>query len=124
MREIKFRAWDKNKKIMIDDYYQDICKHYPAVKLGEYISKTVRAVGEYYETYMQYTGLKDKNGKEIYEDDVIEEDSGLYYQIIFENGCFGYFNNPTRLCENSIEEYDIKIIGNIYENPELLKETK
>ena len=85
---------------------------------------------------MQYTGLKDKNGKEIYEGDIYKS-NGYYYEIIFHEGAFcvskiGVFdpvpvNWKGQSSEGSddciIEQWssEFEIIGNIYENPELLK---
>lgn len=65
---------------------------------------------------MQYTGLNDKNGKEIYEDDVVQTyfDNGnerMKVKVFFQNGRFELNNNSN----------EVKLIGNIYENPELLK---
>ena len=76
---------------------------------------------------MQYTGLKDRNGEEIYEGDIIEIDGGgvpIRTLIFFEDGCY-----CVKMKENICElKYYInmsfcttKIIGNIYENPELLQ---
>jgi len=73
----------------------------------------------------QYTGLHDKNGKEIYEGDKVEiTREGIYEKgiIIFKNGCFFIKSKETLLalynCE--LNNYKVKVIGNIYDNPELL----
>jgi uncharacterized phage protein (TIGR01671 family) len=77
---------------------------------------------------MQYTGLKDKNGKEIYEGDVIN--GGMYNgsychgKVVFNNGAFTAYPIPRFTEGQSDFMYilnQIEVIGNIYENPELLK---
>ncbi len=93
---------------------------------------------------MQYTGLKDRNGKEIYEGDVLRFDPTLCYGITtgivefseFEYGegadrfgCLGWnikddgTRTGTAWTETFPEVRNIEVIGNIYENPELLKVT-
>lgn len=74
---------------------------------------------------MQYTGLKDKNNKEIYEGDILFESFGeKYYKVVFENGSFrAEFEGDFE--EHSFDLIDVvaqgcEIVGNIYENPELL----
>ena len=120
MREIKFRAWDKINKEMFNvesinfqerRVYKDVVsyRNFNDIEL------------------MQYTGLKDKNNKEIYEGDILSDGNDEKpYKVIFENGSF------RAEFEGDFEEYSFdlidvvaqgcEIIGNIYENPELIKE--
>ena len=144
-REIKFRAWDKkNKRIRtVDDLLNlwTICNHGGEVRTIPnviVVNQSYRGddlkmvVGKDCEL-MQYTGLKDENGTEIYEGDIVNNSfygNPVYgYNIIeFCNGCFYGVNlkeGRTRLgaeVEGGIwcEKY-LEIIGNIYENPELLE---
>jgi hypothetical protein len=113
MREIKFRAWDETLKKM-SKIYGFVLNLNGEIKVS--IGFKV----------MQYTGLKDINGKEIYEGDILvtelneilivkwcEEDAGfnLYYKEWIYYGKLGITNEKTKLI----------IIGNIYENSKLLK---
>jgi uncharacterized phage protein (TIGR01671 family) len=113
MREIKFKGWHNNRKFMFlvdtlkftyngDLYDKDSC------------------------TYLQYTGLKDKNGKEIYEGDIIQwfyiPMGVLISTVTFEAG-----DATIRLSGNGMHRLfsyegteQVQVIGNIYENPELL----
>lgn len=110
MREIKFRFWNgyEIKPVRVInfnyDFYEDDHSHISDV---ENIEKSP--------FLMQYTGLKDKNGKEIYEGDIVkcEEVTGLYSIAIPE---IYVFLHCADIFPNQLE-----VVGNIYENPELIK---
>ena len=76
---------------------------------------------------MQYTGLKDRNDKEIYEGDILQSVPDIYKKVAFVKGCFvvADIKHPNANL-HLLEYYNgcYKVIGNIYENPELLKEDK
>jgi uncharacterized phage protein (TIGR01671 family) len=117
MREIKFRVYDKSKRKFI---YYDYAAGFDNYKFWDIINDIN------HDGPKQYIGLKDINGKEIYEGDIIEMD-------FYHSKCRGevvYFVNsymidtkqyhPDNL--RSIYPNLIELIGNIYENPELLKQ--
>lgn len=116
MREIKFRAWDEKNKLYIFFDKTDILDGYGF----ELIDFSIP-----WSDWDQFTGLHDKNGKEIYEGDIVNytHDKGfnvvVYSEIIpafVTKDIQGYEYLP------SIEDYDSWIvIGNIHENPELIK---
>ena len=125
-REIKFRAWDKKNKEWV--------KHFEISKDGlvvvyELNANIIKSRSRNDFTLMQYTGLKDKNGKEIYEGDIVE---CLFYNnlnipiekvlsVIFKNGSFGVFDGKDFKVFGSDSTKSIEVIGNVYENPELIK---
>lgn len=124
MREIKFRAWHKGKKIIgnvlgIDILHKEIFFSNEDVDCYEHVDfKNIEL--------MQYTGLKDKNGKEIYEGDIFHIGSKkiLYVVEWIDCGLKGrQIRNKSWIGLNYWKE-DIEVIGNIYENSELLGENK
>ena len=130
MREVKFRAWVKDEEKM----YQNIGI------LGELVVLEYKPTGElmYWGTpndgdaVMQYTGLKDKNGKEIYEGDIVSMFQGSQKsEVLFGGGMFSVKRSyRTSFYHDELElRHEIlfnvidtsEVIGNIYENPELLE---
>ena len=124
MREIKFRAWDKeNEKMM-----KVSSLHLENKEISVKENGTFRLFRM--QDLMQFTGIKDKNGKEIYENDLISCNKYKNIVVFFENGCFKvkYLRNSTTTItctlNSFLEKYKCKISGNIYEHPELLEEQK
>jgi uncharacterized phage protein (TIGR01671 family) len=130
MREIKFRAWDTEKSA----WYEPLHRAYEGQLWelmigfgGDLLAHTMGGVehqSRWPDRYklMQYTGLKDKNGKGIYEGDVLEYDflpegKDQLAEVVFKEGrfCITDGHNYMPFKEKR------KVIGNIYENPELLK---
>ncbi len=120
-REFEFRAWLTKYNKMVKIYSWNIWQEY--FMCSEYDS-------EFYleETpIMQYTELKDKNNKEIYEGDILFESFGeRYYKVVFENGSFrAEFKGDFEWHHFDLIDVVIQgceVVGNIYENPELLGE--
>ena len=70
----------------------------------------------------QYVGRKDNNGVEIYERDILLDENKLLWVVDFYNGFFRARNPKDELDFVLLDDYDFQIIGNVYENPELLKD--
>lgn len=110
MREIKFRAW-KNSEMKYSDSFPDLSCFF-CLAYGQ--------MREELGLLMQYTGLKDKNNKEIYEGDILKFNTKGGNEMIYEVKWRGKGFKPTRMSEDNQEE--IEIIGNKYENTELLSD--
>lgn len=122
MREIRFRAWDKHGKRMIGWNDRVFLLHVStnSVRLCEY-----PIYGSGCLEYMQYTGLKDKNGKEIYEGDILGYPNDQNAVIIWDNICSSFRlefdeNDRVMISLQIGDKGQAIVIGNIYENEELL----
>lgn len=131
MRDIKFRAWDNEEHCMVHNFemYQ---QHERKWIDNEGLTETdnslpVSTHWSYYEEapeleLMQYTGLHDKNGEEIYEGDILRYKDGIT-SIEFNVREVSWFASNDNANLRYIVDFGGEIIGNIYESPELL-ETK
>lgn len=122
MREINFRAWNKKEKFLdtawsIDFEHGEVChRAHNMSDLDDCI-------------LMQYTGLKDKNGREIYEGDITIDGYGTV--TVIENDGFQWLERVLKLRDRHISKeilimtkanaFRCEVIGNLYENPELLE---
>ena len=149
MRDIKFRVWDKEYEKMT--YFNDEDYEYklPFVFRLDQVLKKDSNYDDYEDfeyndvtdsvEVMQYTGLKDKNGKEIYEGDIIEFSYDMFVgnfdtfvakgKVVFKEGAFyvEIFENERTTKDEAYLLYSInldtiEVIGNIHDNPELLEE--
>lgn len=125
MREFKFRAWDTEKQEMATVNFIGLNDY--EVGMEDEECRRWRATYPYVCRLMQYTNLKDKNGKEIYEGDILKvkldggEEVNLYVKYV--KGEYRVVNEGR--WEDSLYAYmyfgDVEIVGNIYENKDLLK---
>lgn len=124
MREIKFRVWDTKEKKM---YYDAQNTYDFMINNGGCFEESFKDVLEY-DNYvvMQYTNNKDITGKEIYEGDIVETTRALNHivgVVVMIKGCW-YIQDGKDSYYRLIPRFgkaENKVIGNIYENKELLK---
>ena len=142
-RDFKFRAWNKELKIMemFDSHKRGILYAYGKFEVNSgwdsYDRLTFEESTSNKYIIMQYTELNDANYEEIYEGDIVEDMTSKRYIVMWNkiNAQFylseiktevsspfsDYFDFDSSCCE---DEYDLVVIGNIYESPELLKENR
>lgn len=141
MRKIKFRAWDRKLKAMFPIHRMDFGKIDDQLSfvhgvdihdknsdsLGDvsYGGSVCKMTGNPLQPrfeLMQYTGLSDKNGKEIYEGDIDGCDPNEPMYVAFEKGSYGLkFKDKPDYFDSCINWDCTLIIGNIHQNPQLLK---
>lgn len=136
-REIKFRMWNPSGNNMlydIDNVYECLKQQIAFDKsqpcrfcCTEYDHRSDGAV------WQQFTGLHDKNGKEIYEGDLLAGTTRYVYEVRFESAKFvcyhavgsylGRWGDLSRIYDADMQRIfnDISVVGNIYQNPELLR---
>ena len=119
---LKYRAWDSWRKRMsvVDRIYIDT----EGVRLYD-------DFGEYWRDFrdvklMQSTGIKDKNDKEIFEGDIVKMSKDVYseptyYEVVRHYGGAYRLESKQHGCELWLRHTDCEVVGNIYENPELLE---
>ncbi len=143
MRPIKFRAWDKsntlnhlNEPDFFEYDIQDGDGEYKQ-SFGDYLDEDAADVYD----IEQYTGMKDKHGKEIYEGDIVHRQGDFYKsditgKVIFIDGVYRAVGiDKTNLIPHTFEpervaadlaylnQQELEILGNIHENPELLEQS-
>lgn len=132
MREIKFRAWDESRKEWSQQSFAiDQNGGLSMWKQQSNSSNYSYGHTDLHPIISMFTGLLDKNGKEIYEGDIINHPNFEAYnnvrfnsQVVFEDACFHLRTGEPVLRQLwKLKPHTIEVIGNIYENPELL-ETK
>ena len=139
MREIKFRVWDKDNNRMLESYQMEPIIHIEIDEDWTFYDLLIGGtIMDNRFIIMQYTGLKDKNGKEIYEGDIISisrttlnEKTATITEVYFGKGAFRWrhddgsgsvlnFNNVSVKEGYESITQDVEVIGNIYENRNLL----
>jgi uncharacterized phage protein (TIGR01671 family) len=121
MRELKFRAWDViNKKMYPIAYPTWNGMTEGKIDFLNHKVETIDTDGDNIPIVMQYTGLKDQNGVEIYKDDIVKREN--FNAVVKEiNGCWMFERKADYYVNAHWYMSDSEVIGNIHENPELIE---
>ena len=132
MREILFKGKRVDNGEWVEGFYVNVPEHYKQEMSGKSYIVSINNglfMEVVPETVGQYTGLTDKNGKKIFEGDIVKFYDTIH-KVVFEamNGTayFGIKISDTETWGfgNYVEVYKLEVIGNIHDNPELLQEDK
>lgn len=130
MRTIKFRARRKNGKWVVGNFINHFSTYFKTEERHSiFLPKPENDNGGYWvedidpETVGQFTSLHDCDGKEIFEGDILDF-NGLTVEVRFVRGVFAFLANGNideELCGDCRTDLFAKVIGNVYENPDILK---
>ena len=123
----KYRAWDSAKKEMFKDTFAITESGQVVVVEQESVASSPDYVFVDHLVIMQSTGLADKNGKEIFEGDIVKMSKDVYsestyYEVVRHYGGAYRLDSKQHGCELWLRHTDCEVVGNIYENPELLED--
>ena len=126
MREIEFRGKHTDSGLWVYGYVAEISTYgVPGHRIVVGIYEKPKPKKEFYgnwwevnpDTVGQYTGLSDKNGTKIFEGDIVllkgDEEP---YQVVFDESCFQVYSDSVRYAMDNFYDYEIEVIGNIYDN--------
>jgi yopX protein len=125
MRDIKFRIWDGVKNEWLASSNKDALPYFGFALVGEVMTVQSPPIWSLDEGNIveQFTGLKDKNGREIYESDILIDDTGEpieYWVVKFADG--GFVGECAGVAEALFELTNLEVVGNIHEDSQLLEE--
>jgi uncharacterized phage protein (TIGR01671 family) len=122
----RFRAWDEKNKEMFEDTFAVTESGEVVTVEQDFITNAPDYIFVDHLTIMQSTGLTDKNGKEIFEGDVVKMAKNVYseptyYEVVRHRGGAYRLESKQYGCELWLRHTDCEIAGDIYENPELVE---